>query len=181
MNFKMTQEKAIEIIKQYNSSIIDLRPNGIVQPNTILKYSGGMVKYAHFVYIQGVIEAENLTDELAKAFIQSYAQIDSLFVDPSDVERINLQYREYISSLKSGIIPDFKIPNYGGELHASNEFYEFINEYLWGLGKEKLNIKTNRALFIYFLENELREEKDVKKLLELAIDGSILNVLPYEK
>jgi len=169
----MTTEKAIEIIEIYHNSIKDLRPEAIVQSNGVLRYSSGMIKYAHFVFVSGVIEAGNLTDETAKMYMESYALIDSLFVDPDDVESINLQYREYVLGLKNGIITDFQLPNYGGELNASMEFEEFMNEYLWRLGKPKITENSNRAFMINYMTKKYKAEKDTNSLLQLVNEGRI--------
>lgn len=98
----MTPQEAEKIINNYRRSIKDLRPNAIVQPISDLPYSAGMIKYAHFICGEYLIKGGLLTKKTGAQLRESYAEIDSIFVE--DPELINTKYRESLKELNNGVV-----------------------------------------------------------------------------
>lgn len=163
----MTPIEAEEIIEKFHQSIKDLRPNAIVQSDTLLPYTPARIKYAHFVFAEELVSNLTITDEKIKELMESYGIIDSFFVENSEL--VNEKYREYLARLKEGVIIDFLIPNPFGELEPVNEFRNFIGEswfikYHTDLFSDK---PIGTAIYQALREKAIREE-DIKLLKEIA-------------
>lgn len=163
----MDQKEALKIIEEFHNSIKDLRPDALVQSSKELPYTYTRIKYAHFIYLEKLIEDGGMTEEKLQEMMESYGIINSFFLE--DPEPTNRKYREYLKGLKGGIITDFHMLNPFGEIEAVNEIYNFIGE-CWFL-KYRTNLFTNNPLgaFIYdeFLKKATRE-KNVKLLVNIV-------------
>jgi len=163
----MIPSEASVIIENFHKSIKDLRPEAIVQSSKELPYSYARIKYAHFVYIEELIERVELTEKNLQEMMESYGIINSFF--PEDPEPINIKYRDYLEGLRNGTITDFRMPNPFGEAEAVNEIHNFIGE-CWFL-KHHTDLFTGNALgaFIYDgIRNKDTEEKNIKELIKIV-------------
>ncbi|MEX2029301.1 MAG: hypothetical protein WD963_02355 [Candidatus Paceibacterota bacterium] len=174
----MTIDEAKKIIDDFHNSITDLRPDSIVQSIEDLPCTSGRIKYAHFVYGEYLtqnFESKGKTFEESIAYLdkafnvlkESYGIIDSFFVENS--EQVNIKYREYLENLKRGMITEFSIPNPFGEIMPVMEFHNFLGESFFIKHKENIFNKNllNTSAY-HFLNKQLKEEKDIKKLIDLA-------------
>jgi len=174
-NISMKHVEAFEIIEEFHKSIKDLRPEAIVQSFQELPYPASWIKYAHFVLGENLINNGDLSLKMAKYLIESYSIIDSIFVD--DPEPVNVEYRKFIKSLRSGQILNFAMPNPFGDPAQYSQFLSFIEFQLFNLKKvspfvdasgERLPLDS----FVYqaVLEN-IQEEKDLKHCRDLVNSG----------
>lgn len=168
----MTPIEAGKIKENFHKSIKDLRPDAIVQPRSDLPYGSGWIKYAHFVYGEELIKQNKMTKEMAEILTESYGIIDLFFVE--DPEPINAKYKEFISSLKKGIIIDFRIPNPFGETSQVLEYSNFLGERLFEFGKDSI-LKDDKGedillpAFVYeALYNKALKDKDLKLCIDIV-------------
>ena len=166
----MTPIEAKELIEKFQQSIRDLRPNAIVQSTKELPCTSARIKYAHFVYGEGLVKNVSITEEALQEIMESYGIIDSFFSE--DPEPINAEYKAYLEGLKNGKITDFRMPNPFGEIDAVNEFHSFLGE-CWFL-EHQTNLFSDNPLgaFIYdVVRNKAIEENDIKILIEIVNTG----------
>jgi hypothetical protein len=157
---------AKKIIGAYRAKIRDLRPDAIVQSDSVLGRAKATIKFAHFIYCEHLIEQGVFDDNDFKTLLESYGLLESHFVD--DPDSINTQYREFMVKLRSGTITGFRMPNPFGDPSAVNEFYNFIGDCfvlhgLTGLTKEPLGAFIYEAVL-----TKARAENDIKVLREIA-------------
>ena len=173
----MIPTEAKNIIDNFHKSIKDLRPNAIIQSNEKLPYTSARIKYAHFVYGEGLIKTVKITEKIFQEMLESYGIIDSFF--NKDPEPINIKYREYLEGLRNGIITTFRMPNPFGECEPVNEFYNFLGE-CW-FREHHSDFFTGNALasFIYEgVRDKATKEKDMKTLIEL-VNSSLTRTVCY--
>ncbi|MDE2227218.1 MAG: hypothetical protein KGJ89_04660, partial [Patescibacteria group bacterium] len=103
-NKNMTPIEAEKIIETFHQSIMDLRPNAIVQSAKELPYTSARIKFAHFIYGEHLIkngfyiegktpeETSQLFEKKYQELMESYGLIDSLFSE--EPEPINIEYRK---------------------------------------------------------------------------------------
>jgi hypothetical protein len=168
----MTSIEAQKIILDYHKSFKDLRPDCIVQSQSILPYVKGWIRYAHFVYGEELINQNKLSKDIAEILIESYSLIDEYFVE--EPEPINEEYRKFISNLKSGLVIDFYMPNPFGNYIQALEYFNFLGERLFKLGKANI-LKDDKGedvllpVYVYKgLYQKALEEKDKNLCIEIV-------------
>lgn len=92
----MTPAEAEKVINQYGAAIASIEENAIVQDVFSLPYSPAKIRYAYFVYVEALIQQGILTDKIAGDLSQTYAMIDSRFVE--EAAEINKAWPQYASS-----------------------------------------------------------------------------------
>lgn len=173
----MTITEAANILDNFTKSIKDLRPNEIVQSESVLKDTKGRIKYAHFVYAEGLLEKGVLEKDHALMLMESYGIIDSFFVE--NFELINKKYREHISGLKDSFITDYILPNPWGENLPVLEFENFIEEIYFKLNKEYLLGKghISESAYYDFLSHNKKGECDLdtrKKMVNSPLTKRVI-------
>ena len=109
----MTSIEAEKIIEKFHQAIKDLRPNAVAQSSKELPYTSARIKYAHFVYGEGLIKNFSLSEENLQWIMESYGIIDAFFIE--DPEPINVKYKEYLERLHSiSKCNTFDLPGFRG-------------------------------------------------------------------
>ena len=175
----MAPNEAKEILDKFHQSIMDLRPNAIVQSTKELPYTSARIKFAHFVYGEHLIKdgfyikgktqrkISKLFEKNYQELMESYGLIDSLFSE--DPEPINIEYKKYLEGLRNDIITDFCMPNPFGECEPVNEYHNFIGE-CWFL-EHRTNLFSDNPLgaFIYDgIRNKYTKEKNIEELIKIV-------------
>lgn len=118
----MNGEQAEKIINQYGAVIASCPKGNIVQSVFDLPFSPGKIRYAHFVYVQALIEQELFTDEIGENLKSTYAMLDSRFVENPD--EINKAFKKYASDKTAQ-----KVINENGGLESFMPSYKKMNEF----------------------------------------------------
>lgn len=122
----MTGEVAENILNQYGGVIASCPKGDIVQSVFDLPYSPGRIRYAHFVYIEALIEQELFTEDIGENLKNTYAMLDSRFVENAD--EINHAFKSYAKDKKSRQIIEENggLASFMPSLQKINELHNFI-------------------------------------------------------
>lgn len=122
----MSGEEAEKVINQYGAVIASCPKSDIVQSVFDLPYSPGRIRYAHFVYVQELIEQELFTKEIGENLKSTYAMIDSRFVENAD--EINKAFRKYSTDKNAQKVIDDNggLASFMPSYKKMNEFHNFI-------------------------------------------------------